>query len=238
MLTLFVLIAVGYGIYFFVKKQGGNEKSPPTPAPEDYLSVMQRAHERAKKREFADVEKFDVGTAEERYDRAGKLWDTKEPEAQKAAMSIYKRMIDEGVPYGKPYHIYSNILIHSDAQKNSGEVLELRKKALEIEPKNATYRANLQDMFFIHAKICWDKENLAEAFDAYIEGLNMYTDSGETLDQSSALTVRIAFRACRMFSKDALENGNPDLGVRFCDWCEKAGVDMNEDIDISDAQKV
>lgn len=44
-----------------------------------------------------EVVEIDVGNAQERYDRAGALWDTKEEAKQVQALLIYERMVEDGV---------------------------------------------------------------------------------------------------------------------------------------------
>lgn len=184
-----------------------------------------------------DVESIDTGSPEERYARASGLWDSKEPSAQSAAVQIWRRMIADGVPYAKPYLVYGNYLIRLDASGNCDEVIQLRRRLVEIEPENKEFKGGLASILFAKGKMLWDEGKESAAFDTYLEGLNHFLAAGQVMNSTAPLAARVAFRACRMFSIQALrEASDTSLGVRFFDWCELAGVDPNEDIDISDAR--
>lgn len=117
------------------------------------------------------------------------------------------------------------------------EIVELRRRLVAIEPENIKFKDYLAGSLFVKGKLLWDDGNNSAAFESYIEGLHHFLDTGQVMSKAAPLTARIAFRACKMFSKQALErDSNADLGVRFFDWCERAGIDANEDIDISDAR--
>jgi|GEM_PF-6113719 len=184
-----------------------------------------------------DVSAFDTGSPEERYARASQFWNSKDPSAQSTAIKIWQRMTSEGVPYAKPYLVYGNYLSAVDPRGNCDEVVELRRRLVAIEPENIKFKNYLAGSLFLEGKLLWDDGNNSAAFESYIEGLHHFLDTGQVMNKAAPVTARIAFCACRMFSKQALErDSNADLGVRFFDWCERAGIDANEDIDISDAR--
>lgn len=182
------------------------------------------------------IETMDVGTPQERYERAGKLWDTKDDAAQDRAIQIYERLTSEGVDFAKPYELLSTILWMSNAASNSERIVLLARRLVEIEPGNEGYRNKLQAALSLRGKVCWDEQQPEEAFDHYLEVLEMLSKNGEALSQHSPVEARVAFLACRMFSKRALDEGNTEMGVRFFDWCETAGIDPNADFDIKDAR--
>ncbi len=180
---------------------------------------------------------FITGSPEERYARASQFWNSKDPSAQSTAIKIWQRMTSEGVPYAKPYLIYGNYLSAVDPRGNCDEIVELRRRLIAIEPENIEFKDYLAGSLFLEGKLLWDDGNNSAAFESYIEGLHHFLDTGQVMSKAAPVTARIAFCACRMFSKQALErDSNADLGVRFFDWCERAGIDANEDIDISDAR--
>ena len=185
--------------------------------------------------EKIDVEAVDTGTPQERYDRAIELWDSKVSPRQHAALKIIDRLVEERVEDVRPYTFLSSVLSISDMRGNIDRYVDLLRRVVEIEPDNQKHRDRLELGLFLKGKLRWDDERNDEAFDAYIEGLEVYTASGKVLDNDAPKEARIAFRFCRMFAKAKLEDdGDTSVGVRFLDWCENAGLDMTEPIDISD----
>lgn len=103
---------------------------------------------------------------------------------------------------------------------------------------NRVYQQEIETCFFGVGKLCWNNGHEAMAFRAYMDGLERWREAGNTISQSSPLLPRIAFVASRMFAKDAMEqHDNTYLGVELLDFCEASGVDMNLEIDVSDAQR-
>jgi hypothetical protein len=97
----------------------------------------------------------------------------------------------------------------------------------------------IENTFFGLGKLCWNEGYELFAFRAYMDGLDRWRQAGNTISQSSALLPRIAFVASRMFAKNAMEqHNNTDLGVELLNFCEASGVDMNLEIDGSDAPRV
>lgn len=188
------------------------------------------------KPQYDDIRSIDVGTPEERYKRAGDLWDTKEEAAQQTALEIYERLTSENVEFAGPYNILAIILSMTDAAQNSEKILSLTRRLVEIEPENDDYKERLQYALFSHAHACWDRDDSVNAFDNYLEGLHIFSRRGQVLTQQSPAAARIAFLACRMFSKNSLKRGNAEPGTLFFDWCEAAGIDPNADFDIEDAR--
>jgi tetratricopeptide (TPR) repeat protein len=204
------------------------KKEPPT---------LRETLEQELKRREDEIIEIDIGSPRDRYDRAVQFWNSGLGVQQEKATKIYQRLIDENVDFAPPYITYGYMLIMSDPTKNSGKGLGYLKRAVEIEPENQDYRDKLQSMLFMHGKVCWDLEKNDEACRTYLSALNFYTDRGSEFSQDSPLVVRMAFVASRMFSKTALDDDEgAELGVLFFDWCEKAGIDVNEEIDVSDAK--
>jgi len=130
--------------------------------------------------------------------------------------------------------VYGNYLLRTDATGNCDQVVELRRRLVDIEPENNEFKEKLASALFLKGKLLWDDSQNRAAFDIYLEGLHKFLDAGEAMNNKASLPARIAFRACRMFSIQALEqDSNSDLGVRFFDWCDRADIDVNEDIEIS-----
>lgn len=184
----------------------------------------------------SEAVEIDIGSAQERYERAGTLWDTKDETKQEQALIIYERMIEDGVDLDKPYKILSTIYSVNGVSENAEKILHVKRKQLELAPSNNEYNEEFRLALYTCGKKYWDREEGDKAFGFYIEGLENLIETNGQLTQSSPVQDRIAFLACRMFSKSALERDNPDLGARFFDWCEAARIDPNEDFDIEDAR--
>lgn len=103
---------------------------------------------------------------------------------------------------------------------------------------NRAYQEEIEACLFGVGKLCWNQGYEQLAFRAYMDGLNRWRQAGNTISQSSPLLPRIAFVGTRMFAKNAMEqHENTDLGVELFDFCEASGIDMNLEIDVSDAQR-
>lgn len=103
---------------------------------------------------------------------------------------------------------------------------------------NRTYQEEIENSLFGVGKLCWNEGQEHLAFRAYMDGLDRWRQAGNMISQSSPLLPRIAFVATRMFAKNAMEqHENTDLGVELLDFCEASGVDMNLEIDVSDAPR-
>lgn len=100
------------------------------------------------------------------------------------------------------------------------------------------HQEEIETGFFGLGKMCWNEGYELFAFRAYMDGLDRWRQAGNTISQSSPLLPRIAFVASRMFAKNAMEQDeNTDLGVELLNFCEASGVDMNLEIDVSDAPR-
>lgn len=103
---------------------------------------------------------------------------------------------------------------------------------------NRAYQEEIENCLFGVGKLCWNEGHEHLAFRAYMDGLDRWRQAGNMISQSSPLLPRIAFVATRMFAKNAMEqHENTDLGVELLDFCEASGVDMNLEIDVSDAPR-
>ena len=128
---------------------------------------------------------------------------------------------------------------HPEVKSNLSEWMSVLEK-IGITEQETSVNSHVDEgilQYFAKAKGQWDDGKNDEAFGSYLKGLEKFTANGNKLTNESPLAVRIAFRACRMFSLDALNAGNSELGAQFMSWCEVARVDMNEEIDVSDAKK-
>lgn len=184
-----------------------------------------------------DLDELDVGSPDERYKRAVEYWDKKDPASQDIALQIYERLTVDGVPFDKPYLVYSTILSMTDERANSAKLVYLAERLYEISPDDPKTMDNLQYRNFVHAQVLWDSDEKQQAFEYHLKNLHLFSSRGGVLSNEAPLHVRVAFLACRMFSKEALEEENTDLGVAFMGWCEVVGIDMNKEIDISDAKR-
>ncbi len=162
------------------------------------------------------------GSQAERYEHALQLWDTGDGEKIREAIQICIALCKEDVDFSGPYRKVATVMCNMDEVGNSGTIVSTLKKAYALAPDDPNIRHELQTRLFTHGKVNWDREKPEEAFNSYMEGLELFTASGEQFGQSSPLPVRIAFVASRMFSKNAMDLGNNNMGIRLIDWCKKS----------------
>ena len=171
----------------------------------------------------------------EMYDNAMALWDSGDPEDKRIAAPVFQDLVDKGADFPEPYRLAANIWSGLGAGKFSKQIVDVLRKAIAKFPEDAEFREDFQYSLFTHGKACWDREETRASFDSYLEGLENWRDDGNTISQDSPVHVRIGFLAARMFSKNAMESGDKDMAIRFFDFCESADLDVNLDLDVSDA---
>lgn len=171
----------------------------------------------------------------QRYNDAMLLWESGDAEKIRTAIPIFNHLVDVGADFPGPYVKAFNILTGLDANKFSKEIVDVLRKARHKFPDDPEFTEDLEIALFSHGKASWDREDEVTAFDSYLEGLHSWSDRGNTVNQDSPVHVRIGFLAARMFSKAAMNNGNEKMAIRFSDYCEKNHIDMNLDLDVSDA---
>ena len=89
--------------------------------------------------------------------------------------------------------------------------------------------------YCVLGRLAWNASEERQAFEAYMSALRRWQDAGHVIAQAAPVPYRIAFVAARMFSKNALDAGEAEMAGEFFDLCEGFGVDMNFEIDVSDA---
>ncbi len=158
-------------------------------------------------------------------------------ELARSALLTLLRLSRERLPVPELYVLLPQVLLGlNSADVNSDEILSMLRFGHDLDPARRDIHDRIEVLCFAWGKFYWDGDREAEAFDAYMQGLRYWSESGNSMSQSAPLLPRIAFRAVRMFSRTALDAGNTALGVEFLDYCENTGVDMNMKIDISDAK--
>ncbi len=135
-----------------------------------------------------------------------------------------------------PYNFVADKLSQIDLVDKFDLVIQTLRKGHANCAGSRVDQEVLESAYFGLGKVCWNEGHELYSFRAYMDGLDRWRLAGNTISQSSPLLPRIAFVASRMFAKNAMEHReNSDLGVELLDFCEASGVDMNLEIDVSDA---
>lgn len=184
---------------------------------------------------------IEVEAARERYDRAFaefKRLASKggEAEAMREEMIKISDLCEADCAIPGPYTFCADKFSQIDVVGNFELIVGTLKRGHIACSQDRAFQEEIENSYFALGKLLWDMEKETLAFRAYIDGLNHWREAGNIIGQSSPILPRIAFVASRMFSKNALENGNTDLGVELLEFCEASGVDMNLEIDVSDAR--
>ena len=162
-------------------------------------------------------------------------WDSKVPERQSRAIQTFGSLVRENTEILRPYKILCTIYAHTDSRGKSDEIVRMRRRICQLDPQSETAKEGLEEDLFSHTKFMWDENNSKEAFKFYVEGLSSFAQRVGKMNDSTPLNYRVAFRAARMFAKEALDNYNDaTLGAELLGLCEDMGIDINYEVDISD----
>lgn len=148
-----------------------------------------------------------------------------------------KGLVNAGCSIFGPYRFLAERYLHEDPVGNFDRIMDTLEEGKSACSANRSSQDDIEVTYFALGKLYWDQGREYLAFKAYMAGLDTWREKGNSISQSSPLLPRIAFVASRMFSKNAMEkDNNTDLAVKFLDFCEASGVDMNLQISVSDAR--
>jgi hypothetical protein len=154
-----------------------------------------------------------------------------------AELGKVRTLVEQGCEIPGPYTFLADKLLRIQGLETFNVVVSLLRDGHSACSSKREYQVEIENTLFGVGKYCWDNEREDLAFIAYMTGLDYWREGGNTISQASPLLPRIAFVACRMFSRKAMEQGDQmDMAVKVLDFCEASGVDMNLDIDVSDAR--
>ncbi len=160
-------------------------------------------------------------------------------EALREQLNTISELCDAECAVAGPYIFIVNMFAQSDLVGKFDLIIGTLRDGHTNCAGNRAYQEEIETCFFGVGKLCWNGGHEELAFRAYMDGLDRWRQAGNRISQSSPLVHRIAFGASRMFAKNAMEkHANMDLSVEFLDFCEASGVDINLEIDISDAPRV
>ena len=201
----------------------------PTPELTDYFSRIETLRGRVANPTNATL------SHEEQIEVAAQDWDSKVPELQSRALQTFESLVRQNTENVRPYNFLCGVYALTDLRGKSDEIVRMRRRICELDPENSAAMEKFEDALFSHAKIKWDDNNKQESFGFYLEGLRSFAQRGGELNYAAPLNCRVAFRAARMFAKEALdEHEDASLGAELMDLCEEMGIDINHEVDVSD----
>ena len=152
------------------------------------------------------------------------------------AVNALNELVTEEAPIPELYELTASVFLRIQGLKAADTILDFLKKAHELYKGNREGEDNIESQLFVLGKMCWDEGLNGASFAAYSQGLDYWVSAGNRIGQEAPLPHRIGFCVMRKLSKDALENGDNKMGVLLLDLCEKSEIDINIDIDVSDAK--
>lgn len=160
-------------------------------------------------------------------------------EGMREQMMRISMLADAGCAIPGPYSFVADKLAQVDLADKFDLCVQTLRKGHASCDGNRAHQEEIENTFFGLGKLCWNEGYELFAFRAYMDGLDRWRQAGNIISQSSPLLPRIAFVASRMFAKKAMEqHENTDLGVELLDFCEASEIDMNLEIDVSDAPRI
>ena len=189
-MEILILIGLVVGVWFLIKKN--SSKNPQS-------GVSSHKSNPEIRENLSDEQMRDI------YSQAEELWESGDSEKIRTAISTFLDLVERKPAFPEPYrkmmHVWSNL----NPQENSKFLLETARKAHERFPDDHEFKDDLVLALFNHGKSCWDREAEEEAFEAYLEGLQMWSDSGNPIDDDAPGYVRVGFSGARLFMKNALK---------------------------------